>query len=87
VLALRTGKPLVLATSFSTGRPLEYEGVLMPPLVPDLTADPAAEEMRLLTAMNRQYEAFIRAHPEQWNWIHPRWETRPPQPTTVLPAP
>jgi len=77
VLALRTGKPLVLTGSWSTARPLDYHGVLMPPLFPDLAADPAVEEHRLLTAMNRQYEAFIRAHPEQWNWIHPRWETRP----------
>ncbi len=86
VLALRTGKPLVLASSWNVGRPLDYRGVLMPPLFPDLTAEPAVEERRLLTAMNRQYEAFIRAHPEQWNWIHPRWETQPAGPEAHAPA-
>lgn len=78
VLAMRTGTPIVLASSWSTGRPLEYGGVLAPPLLADPAADPETEERRILGAINRQYEAFIRAHPEQWNWIHPRWKTRPP---------
>jgi KDO2-lipid IV(A) lauroyltransferase len=79
VLALRTGKPLLVVSSWSTGRPLDYDAEFGEPIVPDATADPAAEETRLLREMNRQIERFVRAHPEQWNWIHPRWKTRPPR--------
>jgi KDO2-lipid IV(A) lauroyltransferase len=78
VLALRTGKPLVVVSSWSTGAALRYEAEFAEPIVPDLAADPVAEEARLLREMNGQIERFVRAHPEQWNWIHPRWKTRPP---------
>ena len=78
VLALRTGKPLLVVASWSTGAALRYEAEFAEPIVPDLAAEPAAEEARLLRVMNGQVERFVRAHPEQWNWIHPRWKTRPP---------
>ncbi len=78
VLALRTGKPLLVVSSWSTGPALRYEAEFAEPIVPDGAADPVAEEARLLRVMNGQIERFVRAHPEQWNWIHPRWKTRPP---------
>lgn len=80
VLALRTGKPLLVVSSWSTGAALRYEAEFAEPIVPDVDAEPVAEEARLLRAMNGQIERFVRAHPEQWNWIHPRWKTRPPPP-------
>lgn len=79
VLALRTGKPILVVSSWSRGRPLDYAAAFAEPIVPDLAADPDLEEARLLRELNGQLEAFVRAHPEQWNWIHPRWKTRPPR--------
>ncbi len=77
VLALRTGKPILCVASWSSGKALDYHAAFAEPIVPDLTADPDLEEARLLRVLNGQLEAFVRAHPEQWNWIHPRWKTRP----------
>lgn len=77
ILAVRTGKPLICGTSLTTGRPLDYRGLLAAPLVPRPGADPDAEAARLVVAMNRQLEAFVRQSPGEWNWIHPRWKTRP----------
>jgi len=77
VLAVRTGKPLVCATSWSVGGVLRYRGRFAPPILPRPGADPDAESHRIVVEMNRQLERFVREHPEQWNWIHPRWESRP----------
>jgi len=77
ILAVRTGKPLVCVASWSTGEPLRYRAAFAPPIVPTAGADPDVEAHRIVVEMNRQLEAFVRAHPDQWNWIHPRWKTRP----------
>jgi KDO2-lipid IV(A) lauroyltransferase len=77
VLAVRSGKPVVCGSSWSTGEPLSYRAALSEPIVPRAGVDPDEETRRILVEMNKQLEAFVRAHPEQWNWIHPRWKTRP----------
>lgn len=40
----------------------------------EMTGDVRADTQRLQT----QLETIIRAHPDQWLWIHRRWKTRPP---------
>jgi KDO2-lipid IV(A) lauroyltransferase len=77
LLALRAGKPIVCGASWSTGEPLRYRGILLPPIVARRDADPKEETLRITAEINRHCEAFVREHPGQWNWIHPRWKTRP----------
>ncbi len=42
-------------------------------------SDDAEENIKVLTqAMTAKIEEFVRAYPDQWMWIHKRWNTRPP---------
>ena len=77
LLALRAGKPIVCGACWSTGEALRYRGRLLEPILARPDADPKEETQRITAEINRHCEAFVRAHPEQWNWIHPRWRTRP----------
>jgi KDO2-lipid IV(A) lauroyltransferase len=77
LLAIRTGKPVVVGGSWSTGPALRYRARLEAPIVPRAGADAGEETLRITAAINRLLEGLIREHPEQWNWIHPRWKTRP----------
>jgi KDO2-lipid IV(A) lauroyltransferase len=44
-----------------------------PPLRIESSGDQEQDTRRILTAMNRQLEDWIRERPEQWLWIHKRW--------------
>jgi KDO2-lipid IV(A) lauroyltransferase len=78
LLAIRSGKPIVCGASWSSGEPLHYRGILDGVFLARPGEDVEAETRRLTSEVNRTLEAFVRRHPEQWNWIHPRWKTRPP---------
>ena len=55
-----------------------------PPLPPPPDRDP--ESIRAHTALcTREIEKFVRAHPDQWIWMHRRWRTRPEAPGTKIP--
>src|SRR5262249_27643780 len=75
-LALATHSPVILAVSLRQpdGR---FRLIFHPPFELIDTGD----RQRDLVANTQQYahaiEAHVLAHPEQYNWPHPRWRKRP----------
>lgn len=75
-LALKIGCPVTPAFIHRDER-LEHHVRIYPPLA---IPEGGSEEERLLeltAAATMAIERQIRAHPEQWVWMHRRWRTRP----------
>ena len=82
LLALRSRCPVV--TGFAVRRGdgtmrLEFDPPVAPPAGDDLEADVA----RLTAALTARIERQVRAHPEQWVWMHRRWRHQPGDGETV----
>ena len=58
---------------------LEFDPPVAPPAGEDLDADVA----RLTAALTARIERQVRAHPEQWVWMHKRWRHQPGNGETV----
>ena len=57
------------------------------PVVPlARTGDEEADIVENTARFNRVIEDYIRAHPEQWFWVHKRWKTRPPDEDSLYPV-
>jgi KDO2-lipid IV(A) lauroyltransferase len=72
-MAVRFKVPIVAGFCYRTGLGFEYEGYFEEPMYPDPERDPQEEVLRLTRRTNEAIERFIRAHPEQWLWMHRRW--------------
>ncbi len=71
-LALRARCPVVAAAPERlTGA--RFRITILPPVQFAETGDRQADVLAAMTAVNRQIEAFIRARPAQWLWLHKRW--------------
>lgn len=77
-LSLRTGAPVVAIFAFPlpNGR---YQFVARPPIWPP-KGPPEDQGEETVAALTRRYlevtEEEIRRHPEQWLWMHRRWDVR-----------
>lgn len=56
-----------------------FDVVLEPPLALPRTGDRAADIEAATRVLNERIEAWVRARPEQWLWLHKRWFHPPPR--------
>jgi len=75
VLAIRTGAPAIPAFIHRRADGTHRVEIHPPLSIPQTNDEP--EAVRLLTAnATAMIERQVRAHPEQWVWMHRRWRTR-----------
>lgn len=76
LLALKTGAPVVPV--FLVREKDGFTGLILPE-VPLITTGDKTKDLEINTAAyNRVIESVVRRHPEQWFWVHRRWNTKPP---------
>jgi KDO2-lipid IV(A) lauroyltransferase len=76
VLAMRSGAAVIFVVSYPLGdgrHRVVFEG----PLEPPDTGDRERDVLAFMQDLNDRLERWVRAHPEQWYWLHRRWKTRP----------
>jgi KDO2-lipid IV(A) lauroyltransferase len=77
-LLARRGVPVlpVLSRRLPSGRHLM---MIYPPLALEKTGDAEADIRRHLELQSRYIEAWVRAEPSQWLWLHRRWKNQFPE--------
>ncbi len=77
-IAVATKAPVVPAFMVREGHSTRHRITILPAME-IVSAGNREENVRENTQrMTDVIEMMIRRHPEQWNWIHRRWKTRPP---------
>lgn len=85
VAAVRTGAPVFVACAHRVDDRLSFSS--LPPMYASDTGDERADVAALLARVTRGIEQHVRAHPEQWLWLHRRWKVAPPAGTPALSLP
>jgi Kdo2-lipid IVA lauroyltransferase/acyltransferase len=77
-LLARRGVPVLptLSRRLPDGRHLM---VILPPIPLTKTSDPQADIQRHLELQSQAIEAWVRAEPSQWLWLHRRWKNQFPE--------
>lgn len=74
-LAIRRDLPVVLGLIHREGRQHRIEVRRIEH--GDLAGGPVERIQALTARLNAEIELGVRAHPEQWVWVHDRWKSRP----------
>jgi Kdo2-lipid IVA lauroyltransferase/acyltransferase len=77
-LALRTDAAVVPGFLLWDGSRRKYRLRFEPTVELSRTGDEERDVRENTQRFTRVIEEFVRAHPDQWLWVHKRWKTRPP---------
>ena len=77
-LALRTDAVVLPAFAIWQPEKGKYLLKLESPIEYQKTSDDTQDVRELTQKVTKIIEKYVRAFPEQWMWIHKRWNTRPP---------
>ena len=77
-LALRTGAAVVPGFLSWDEKLQKYTLQFQPAVELVRTENEEADIIENTARFSRVIEDYVRAHPDQWLWIHKRWKTRPP---------
>jgi KDO2-lipid IV(A) lauroyltransferase len=76
-LALKTDAAVLPAFAVWEEAKKKYVVYLEPPVEIEKTGDTEEDIRDLTQKITRVVEKYVRKYPEQWLWIHKRWNTRP----------
>jgi Kdo2-lipid IVA lauroyltransferase/acyltransferase len=77
-LALRTDAAVVPGFLLWDASRRKYRLRFEPTVELSRTGDEECDVRENTQRFTRVIEEFVRAHPDQWLWVHKRWKTRPP---------
>ncbi len=75
LFALRFGCPIIPARIVRT-KGTHFEATIYPPIITPKHHDMAKESKEITIQIKELIESWIHEHPEQWLWIHDRWNLR-----------
>jgi KDO2-lipid IV(A) lauroyltransferase len=84
-IALRTDAAVVPGFLWWDRERRKYRLRFEPAVEPARTDNEESDVVENTARFTRVIEEFIRAHPDQWLWVHKRWKTRPPGEKPIYP--
>ena len=85
-LALRTGAAIIPGFAFWNARAGRYVLKFYPPVEPARGPDRERNILETTQRCQAAIERAIRERPEQWLWMHRRWNRRPPNQPPLYPS-
>jgi len=84
-IALRTDAAVVPGFLVWDQNRREYRLQFQPAVALTRTGNEEADVVENTARFTRVIEDHVRAHPDQWLWVHKRWKTRPPGEKSIYP--